>query len=67
MATKKKRKVGRPPKPKSEQRVRHISMKMTEAEYAALEDAADGFPVHTWARINLLKLAGFDPKKRRPK
>jgi transposase len=65
MAKKKKRGPGRPPKPKEKRSSRSINMKLTEAEYAALEKAANGFPVHTWARVTLLKKAGFDPKRRK--
>lgn len=61
---KKKKRMGRPPKAKVERRVRFISIRLNDAEYAALEEAANGFPVHTWARVNLLKLAGVGKRKK---
>ena len=67
MATKKKKRMGRPPKPPSERRDRYITMRLTAEEYAACEKAAGDFPVHTWARVVMLRAAGVDPKARKKK
>ncbi len=49
----------------AEKKRRFISIRVSEEEWEAIAKAADGFPVHTWCRVNLLKLAGVGPRKRR--
>jgi hypothetical protein len=63
----KKKKSGRPTKSAAESRVRAINIKLTEAEYAAIEEATGGYPVHTWARLALFQAAGMMPIKRTPR
>ena len=59
------RKQGRPAKPKSQQRLRQFNFRLTEAEYRLVEDAANGYPPSTWARVELLRLARKEVQKMR--
>ena len=71
MATKKKKKRkaknlgGRPRMPDTERKRRFISIRVSEEEWEAIAKAADGFPVHTWCRVHLLKLAKQQMRKRK--
>jgi hypothetical protein len=65
--TKTQRTTRRTTKSGSAPKVRAINIKLTEAEYAAIEEATGGYPVHTWARLALFQAAGMMSKKRSPR
>jgi hypothetical protein len=56
---------GRPKKPAAERRGNFLRIRMTDAERAALDEAAQarGLETSTWARMVLLGLARKPPKK----
>jgi hypothetical protein len=47
--------AGRKPKPREEKQSRHLMVTLTEAEYAALREAARDAPLGTFARGVLLR------------
>jgi hypothetical protein len=57
--------MGRPEKPPSTRRGRPIQIRMSEDEHAAISKAAkaDVRTIADWARLQLLKAAGFKAKE----
>lgn len=55
------KRMGRPPKPKSEIRKPALSVRFTKGELAAVEKAAkaDGLGLTAWATKTLLEVAGY--------
>jgi hypothetical protein len=47
--------AGRKPKPVDEKQSRDVSIALTEAEYEALRQAADGMPLGTFTRRIVLR------------
>jgi uncharacterized protein (DUF1778 family) len=58
---------GRPKKPPEEARTDVLRIRLTEAERAAIDEAAQsrGLETSTWARSELLRLAGFKRIKKK--
>ena len=61
--TPKKRPRGRPRQPKP--KTRQLNFRLSQEEYDLIQEAAGGYPPATWARVELLRLAGRTVRERK--